>query len=131
MGRGTYEQVVSFGSWPYGHKPVVVLSSRHVDIAEDIAGTVESMCAPPEELVRRLAERGWGHLYIDGGKTIQGFLREGLITRLIIAKVPILLGRGIPLFGPLPRDVSWRHVETRQFGNGVVQSEYEVMPTSA
>lgn len=126
MGRNTYELALSFDSWPYGEKPVIVLSSRQVDIPDAIAGTVESMSTPPREVVRRLAERGFGHLYVDGGKTIQGFLGEGLIQRLIITRVPVLIGTGIPLFGPLPHDVRLRHVETRQFDNGLVQSEYEV-----
>ena len=77
--------------------------------------------------VRRLTERGFRHLYIDGGKTIQRFLSEGLIHRLIITKVPILIGTGMPLFGLLPHDVRLRHLETRQFENGLVQSNYEVL----
>lgn len=127
MGRNTYELVLSFDSWPYGEKPVVVLSSRGVDIPDAIASAVESMSGPPREVVRRLAERGFGHLYVDGGKTIQGFLGEGLIQRLIITKVPVLIGSGIPLFGSLSRDIRLRHLETRQFENGLVQSKYEVL----
>lgn len=126
MGRNSYEMALSFGAWPYGEKPVVVLSSRTVAIGQDIARTVESMHAPPHEVVQRLAGRGWRHLYIDGGKTIQGFLREDLIHRLIITTVPILLGTGIPLFGPLSREIHLQHLETRPFVNGLVQSHYEV-----
>ena len=127
MGRSTYELASSFGSWPYGEKPVVVLSSRRVVIPEAIARTVEAMSAPPREVVRRLAQRGFGHLYVDGGRTIQGFLGEGLIDRLILTKVPVLIGSGIPLFGALPHDVGLRHLETLQFDNGLVQSKYEVL----
>jgi dihydrofolate reductase len=127
MGRNTYERVSSFDLWPYGAKPVFVLSSRKVDIANDIAKTVESICAPPQEVVRCLSERGFNHLYIDGGKTIQAFLREGLIQQLIITQVPILIGTGIPLFSSLPHDVKLHHFETRQFKNGLVQSQYEVI----
>lgn len=126
MGRNSYEMVLSFGAWPYGKKPVVVLSSRTVAIGQDIAGTVESINAPPHKVVQRLAWRGWRHLYIDGGKTIQGFLREDLIHRLIITTVPILLGAGIPLFGPLSREIRLQHLETRPFANGLVQSHYDV-----
>ncbi len=129
MGRNTYESVLSFGSWPYGDKPVMILSHRPVEIPNPIAETVESMSAPPQEVVRRLAERGFGHLYIDGGKTIQGFLREGLIHRLIVTTVPILLGSGIPLFGTLSHDVRLRHLTTLQFANGLVQSQYDVLGT--
>jgi dihydrofolate reductase len=131
MGRNTYELTSSFGSWPYGEMPVVVLSSRQVEIPDAIAGTVESMSASPQEVVQRLTERGFEHLYVDGGKTIQGFLSEGLIQRLIITRIPVLLGSGIPLFGPLPHDVRLRHVGTRQFENGLVQSEYEVLGDGA
>ena len=127
MGRYTFEQVLSFGSWPYGKTPVVVLSHREVNIPDAIAKTVSSMSAPPRELVLRLGEKGFEHLYIDGGKTIQGFLKEGLINQLIITKVPILLGTGIPLFGPLVQDVSLRLLETRQFDSGFVQTKYEVL----
>jgi dihydrofolate reductase len=127
LGRITFEMALSFGAWPYGGKAVVVLSGRPVEIPRNIAGTVNAMSAPPRDVVRRLAERGFKHLYIDGGKTIQGFLREGLIQQLIITRVPILLGTGIPLFSTLPRDVRLHHLRTRHFENGLVQSQYEVL----
>jgi len=127
MGRNTYELVLSFDSWPYGDKPVIVLSSRQLEIPENIAGTVSVMSATPGEIVQRLAGRGYQHLYIDGGKTIQGFIKEGLIQKFIITKVPILIGSGISLFGTLPHDIRLRHLETRYFDNGFVQSRYEVL----
>jgi dihydrofolate reductase len=126
MGRNTYDLALTFGAWPYGDKPVVVLSSRQVDIPEHIADFVESMSVSPREVVRRLEARGARHLYIDGGKTIQGFLAEGLVQQLIITRIPILIGSGIPLFGPLSHDIRLRHIETRQFANGLVQTKYEV-----
>ena len=126
MGRNTYELVLSFGSWPYGDKPVFVLSSKHLEIPESISNTVSVMSSSPSDLVQRLAEQGYEHLYIDGGKTIQGFINEGLIQKLIITKVPILIGSGIPLFGALPHDIRLHHLETLQFDNGLVQSIYEI-----
>jgi len=126
MGRNTYEKVLTFGEWPYGSKPVVVLSSKQVQIRKHIAKSVESMSCSPSELVSRLSGRGARHLYVDGGKTIQGFLDAGLIQQLIITRIPILIGSGIPLFGPLTHDIRLRHIETRQFANGLVQSKYEV-----
>jgi dihydrofolate reductase len=128
MGRNTYELVQSFGlkEWPYGTKPVVVLTNRPLEIPESIAATVETMSGSPDAVVERLAARGLKHLYVDGGSTIQNFLAEGQIQRLILSRIPVLIGRGIPLFGPVPHDIRLRHVETRSFSSGLVQSEYEV-----
>jgi dihydrofolate reductase len=126
MGRHTYEKVLTFGEWPFGKRQVVVLASRPAAAAPSGA-TVEVMNASPRMVVTRLEEQGVHHAYVDGGRTIQAFLVEGLIQRLIITRVPVLLGRGIPLFGPLSRDVALRHLRTRDFPSGLVQSEYEVV----
>lgn len=127
MGRKTYEKALSFNGWPYGKKPVVVLSSRALAIPDGLASSVEASSAAPGELVARLAARGAGHLYVDGGNTIQRFLRAGLVQRLIVTRVPVLIGGGIPLFGQLDRDIRLRHVATRPYPNGLVQSEYTVI----
>jgi dihydrofolate reductase len=59
--------------------------------------------------------------------TIRGFLREGLLTDLTITTLPVLIGEGRPLFGPLGEDVALRHVRTQAYANGFVQSVYEVL----
>jgi dihydrofolate reductase len=129
MGRNTYELVRSFGGdWPYGSKPIVVLTTRGIAIPDEIAGTVEAMAGSPADIVTRLEQRGWQHLYIDGGITVQQFLNAGLIQRMIITSVPVLIGKGIPLFGPVPHDIRLRHVATRSYATGLVQNEYEVVP---
>ena len=126
MGRHTYELVAAFGTWPYGRTPVTVLTTRGVAIPETLAATVTAMSATPHEVVQQLAERGMNRLSIDGGKTIQGFLAEGLITDMVITRIPVLIGTGIPLFGPLPADIPWRHTATSTYPNGLVQSRYDV-----
>ena len=124
MGRNTFETVLTFGGWPFGEKPVVVLSSRPERCVAPADAVCEAMAGTPQEVVARLSERGMKHLYIDGGVTIQRFLEAGLIRRLIVTRVPMLLGRGIPLFGPLSRDIRLEHVATRSYPSGLVQSEY-------
>jgi len=125
IGRKTFDTVLAFPSWPYGAKPVVVLSTRSLPPAPDGA-VVERMSGDPRAIVARLIARGVKHAYVDGGITIQRFLKAGLIERLVITRVPVLIGTGIPLFGALPRDIVLRHVATRQFASGLVQSEYIV-----
>ena len=127
MGRHTYEMVLGFGEWSYGEKPVIVLSSKSVDIPEAIKETVASKSCSPAELVEELRRAGAKHLYIDGGKTIQGFLNADLIQEMIITKIPVLIGNGIPLFGKLDQDKKLELIENRSFDNGFVQSKYKVL----
>ena len=124
IGRNTYDKVLSFDEWPYGNKPVFVLSSRSFEMPPSPEAVVERMNGNPSDLVAQLADRGYKHLYIDGGLTIQQFLRAGLIQRLVITRVPVLIGTGIPLFGALPHDIQLQHISTRHFASGLVQSEY-------
>ncbi|MEP6644367.1 MAG: dihydrofolate reductase family protein [Acidobacteriaceae bacterium] len=130
IGRKTFDTVLAMTAamkeWPYGMKRVVVLSSRPPDLSGTKGGRVEQMSGPPAEIVAQLAASGVRHIYVDGGITIQEFLRAGLIQRLIVTRVPVLIGEGIPLFGSLPRDLRLNHIATRSYPSGLVQSEYEV-----
>ena len=80
----------------------------------------------PADLVRRLSVEGAHHLYVDGGLTVQSFLAAGLIDELTVTFLPILIGSGIPLFGPLPGDVHLEHVGTHAYEGGLVQNKYRV-----
>lgn len=127
MGRNSFEKVLEFDEWPYT-KPVIVLS-RSLDAAslpENLKGKVEFSSLAPGELMKSLAVRGWGRVYVDGGRVIQSFLREGLIADMVITRVPVLLGESLPLFGALGGDMKLSHVETRAYPSGLVQSRYSV-----
>jgi dihydrofolate reductase len=128
MGRKTFEKVLTFDKWYYGTKRVMVLSNRSLDlsIAQARGGIVEVTAGSPAEIVSKLAASGAHHLYVDGGITIQQFLREGLIHRVIISRLPVLIGEGIPLFGSLLRDIRLNHIATRTYPGGMVQSEYRI-----
>jgi dihydrofolate reductase len=124
IGRGTYEFVLAQPGWFYGDKRVVVLSSRPIE--QPRGARVEHMAGDPADIFAKLAVSGASHVYLDGGITIQRFLRVGLVDRLVVSRVPVLIGEGIPLFGSLPHDVRLHHVGTRTYASGLVQSEYEV-----
>ncbi|HEV3153178.1 MAG TPA: dihydrofolate reductase family protein [Candidatus Baltobacteraceae bacterium] len=126
IGRRTFEKVLTFEGWPYGKMPVFVLSANPLDVSVAKDGVVEHLSGDPAEIVERLRGRGFTHLYVDGGVTVQRFLRAGLVTRLIVTHVPVLIGEGIPLFGPLPKDIQLAHVRTTSYESGLVTSEYTV-----
>jgi len=125
IGRKTFETVLKFDTWFYGKKPVFVLSTGTLATAP-LGAVVEHMSGDPANIVAQLEARGIQHIYVDGGITVQRFLQAGLIQRLIITRVPVLIGDGIPLFGTLTHDIQLRHVATRHYPSGLVQSEYTV-----
>ena len=126
MGRRTYEQVLSFGKWPYEKTPVVVLSRNPIKFPADLPNTVTHSSEKPGVLYNRMSEEGAKHIYVDGGVTIQRFLTEGLIDELTITVIPIILGDGTPLFSSLEKDVLLTHIATNTFDFGFVQTKYAV-----
>lgn len=130
IGRKTFETVLGMKQWPYPDKQVIVLSSRVIDLSS-ARGSVEQMAGPPAEILSQLAASGVHHVYLDGGNTIQGFLRAGLVHRLVITRVPVLIGDGISLFGSLPHDIPLHHIATRHYPSGLVQSEYQITALSS
>ncbi|MCG8479578.1 MAG: dihydrofolate reductase family protein [Spirochaetales bacterium] len=132
MGRNTFETVLSFGAWPYEDRRMVVMSRRPeaVAIPPELRDRVEASSADPASILATLEREDARRVYIDGGLTIQSFLAAGLIDDLIVTRIPVLIGDGIPLFGPLPGDQPLEHVATRTFSlrstRGIVQSHYRV-----
>jgi dihydrofolate reductase len=125
LGRRTFDVVLAFGGWHFT-KPVFVLSTTLKTLNLPPHAVCELISGEPANVAADLEQRGFKHLYIDGGIAIQNFLRAGLITRMTITRIPILLGSGIPLFGSLPSDVRLRHINTRTYTTGMVQSTYDI-----
>ena len=125
MGRNTFEKVLTFGGWHYDKK-VIVLTSRDLTIPSELADKAEVLHLSPRELIHEMERRGAKNTYLDGGVTIQRFLRESLVDEMIITTIPILLGEGLPLFGKLDNDVKLELVKSESFKNGFVQNKYKV-----
>jgi dihydrofolate reductase len=124
MGRATFEQVATFDSWPYEGKPLTVLSSTMRAVPEHLRDKAEFSTLDPGDLLRQLSARGRKRVYVDGGRTIQSFLRNDLIDEIVITRLPLLIGEGIPLFGSLGSDLAWAHLATEVIGEGLVKSAY-------
>ena len=125
LGRRTYETVLSFGSWPY-EKPVFVLSNSGIAFPDIAAGRAERVSGDPRDVLAEMSSRGFHHVYLDGGNALQRFLAAGMVDTLILTRIPVLIGNGIPLFGALSGDVRLEHVSTKEYADGLVQSEYRI-----
>jgi dihydrofolate reductase len=77
------------------------------------------------EIINELYEKEYFKLYIDGGRTVQDFLKEDLVDELRITTIPILLGGGFPLFGNLTKPLEFEHIQSKLFLNQIVQNHYK------
>jgi dihydrofolate reductase len=127
MGRHTFEQVLTFGAWPYGDTPIVVLSRTLASLPAHLPASVSLSAEEPALLVQRLSAAGLNCLYVDGGQTIQSFLSAGLVNEITLTLIPILLGQGKTLFGPLDRNIQLELVSSRTWDFGFVQVTYRVL----
>ncbi len=126
MGRHTYEKVRSFDIWPYQDLHVVVLSTQKPEVPDELKKNVEVRNLSPRDVVKKLSDEGFQHAYIDGGRTLSQFLNAGLLDELIITRIPVLIGNGIPLFEKIDQDIHLVHEESASFDNGFVQSRYRI-----
>ena len=123
MGKNTFQKVLSFNKWPYD-KFVFVLSNSLKELPKNITENAEIINGDIKKLMKKLTQRGFNNLYVDGGGAIRSFLKEDLIDEIIITRVPILLGDGIPLFNKLDQKLKFKHKKTNIYNNSLVKSHY-------
>ena len=131
MGRKSMETIASMNlkpdQWPYGKTKIIVLSKTVSEIPESLSKLTDQMdifSGSIKELVEKLEGDGYQHAYIDGGKTIQSFLKEGLIQEMTVTVLPILIGEGIPLFGKLENDILLDKVSSTACSNNMIQNRF-------
>ena len=129
IGRQTYEAACQLDPWPYGFKRVLVLSRNYVEIAQPLVRFVESTQLAPATLVGGLAQAGVRHLSVDGGMVIQSFIQAGLLRQMTITRIPLLLGSGVPLFGPATGEVPLHQASLQSFDGAVDQCTYLLKAT--
>ncbi|MEP5339664.1 MAG: dihydrofolate reductase family protein [Algibacter sp.] len=124
MGRKTFETVCGFDiDWPY-QKPVFVLSNSLTRVPDKYKDKVVLIKGTLTGILDQIHEKGYYSLYIDGGKTIQSFLKEDLIDEMTITIIPYLLGRGIPLFAELPNRLDFECVNSKVYLDKIVQNYF-------
>ncbi|MEX0680301.1 MAG: dihydrofolate reductase family protein [Balneolales bacterium] len=126
MGRNTYEKALTFDEWYYEGTEVIVLTTQDLTAPDTLTGKVRFLSGTPQEIVAKLSKEGKKHLYIDGGITIQGFLKDRMINELTITVIPILLGSGIPLYGNGGSEQPLELIEVFTSESGTVQKRYLV-----
>ncbi|MBN8217911.1 MAG: dihydrofolate reductase family protein [Spirochaetes bacterium] len=124
VGRKTFEQVLRFPEWPWGTKPVFVLSATLPALPPGVPPSVQLRNVPPAALDAECRDSGLRRAYVDGGVTIGAYLEAGFLDEITITTLPVLLGRGRALFQAHggKRLLEW--VSSRSWPFGFVQSVY-------
>jgi dihydrofolate reductase len=123
MGRRTYDVVAAFeGPWPYGDRPVLVTTRRPLTA---VAPTVLAVSGDLHALVARAKAAAAGKdVYVDGGELIRQMLDAGLVDDLTITVIPVILGRGSPLFAGAQRRHTLELLGSRELPGGLLQLTY-------
>ena len=122
MGRRTYDQAVGFDQWLFSSKPVYVFTSRPPD---DNPHGVEFVSSTPDEFARSVATSYSGMVWLLGGANLaEQFRRAGLIDEYLVHVMPVILGRGVPLFGGDAPHTALNLIEARAYDDGVVMLHY-------
>lgn len=119
MGRRTYDVVERFDQWYYGDLPVLVATTRpltpRVPTVRAIAGHLDELLAQARQVA------GDKDIYLDGGALIREATLAGRVDEFVITMIPVLLGRGIPLFAGLAERRRVEILSSTPFGGGAVQ----------
>ena len=122
MGRKTYESIMSFSTWPYQGKRVVVLSNTLKSVRDE----AELYQGSLTQLASNLYSDGIQHVWADGSAAVSEYLNLGLVDRMIISLIPIVLGSGIPLFKSIGKEVPCRLLSSQSYPSGLVQLRYQL-----
>ncbi|HET9450835.1 MAG TPA: dihydrofolate reductase family protein [Aggregicoccus sp.] len=126
MGRKTYEEALRLGSdgSPFPVARTCVLSRTW---PAGRRGPVEIVNADAVDFVRTLKQEPGGDICLMGGGVLgAAMLDAGLVDELGVNIHPVLLGRGVPLFHPLSRQVELERLDCQALGNGCVYVLYRV-----
>lgn len=123
MGRKTFNFVHTYGSWPYGNVPGVILT--HSPLPEFDA-PIRTYDGDLEALISELKQQTDKDIWIVGGGDVAAqLLGMGLIDEMEVYTMPVVLGAGPGLLGVNPPEVQLQIAETMTYSNGVVKTVYQ------
>ena len=122
MGKTTYLQVLTFGAFPYKGKKSFVFSKTQKNNDEN----VKFVRDVNKFVIDGFPGAGQNIWLVGGAKIISSFMKHSLVDEIIITKIPILLGKGIPLFHNAEYETKLELVKTEKFGN-LVDLHYKIL----
>lgn len=117
MGRKSYDQLLTFGKFPYGDKRCIVFSKTKTGNDEN----VEFVSGKVSDIIKNIEGNVW---LFGGSDMITSCLKEGVVDQMMIFIQPTLIGEGIPLFGGGYDDIQMILDDVKTYDNGFVGLTY-------
>ncbi len=122
MGKTTYDQVLTFGEYPYKDKKSFVFTRSTNQNKDENAEFVSDVEKFVKDGFPNAGENIW---LVGGAQLISSFLKQGVVDEIIISLIPVLLGKGIPLFKNIESETKLEFVKTEKYGQ-LVDLHYKV-----
>ena len=109
MGKTTYDQILTFGEYPYKDKKSFVFT-RNYNQSND--KNTKFVFDVKKFVNQGFPDAGKNIWLVGGAEIISSFLKQGAIDEIIISVIPVLLGNGIPLFNNIENETKLEFVKT-------------------
>jgi dihydrofolate reductase len=122
MGKKTYDQVLTFGDYPYKDKKSYVFTRNNEYSKDENTEFVHDA----DKLVKDiLSDSGTNIWLIGGAEIISTFVNLGFVDEIIISIIPVVLGKGIPLFKNIEKEIKLELIKTTDY-DALVELRYKI-----
>lgn len=122
MGGKTYRELLNMDViWPYPNQHTYVVSHHDWGTKENISFITENIIETIYELRNQEGKDIW---LVGGGELISMLLAADLVDEMRITYIPIILGKGIPLFPEQPKESKWELTGNKTYNSDVLMVEY-------
>ena len=122
MGKKTYEQVLTFGEYPYKDKKSYVFTRNNDHTGDENSEFVSDVDKFVKDTLSNSGKNIW---LVGGAEIISPFLNRGFIDEIILSIFPVVLGKGITLFKNIQKEINLELIKTTDYDK-LVELHYRV-----
>lgn len=123
MGGRTYREILCMDVlWPYKGLDTYVISHHTWEDDNDVRFITDNIVETIKGLTQKEGKDIW---LVGGGEIISMLLGADMIDEMQIFYIPVILGKGIPLFPEQPKESKWELLESKTYNNGVLEVKYQ------
>ncbi len=123
IGGKTYRELLTMDViWPYPNQHTYVVSHHVWSAKENISFITENIIETISKLRNKPGKDIW---LVGGGELISMLLTADLIDEMQITYIPVILGKGVPLFPEQPKESKWKLIGSKHFESSVIKIDYQ------